>query len=64
MRTRSDAILVPAAPALLPSLASLAGFYFAARLSCTYLLLQLDPQQGALLSLMLAFVERKSEATL
>jgi len=41
------------APGPLPPIASLAGFYFAARLSFTYLFFQQDPQLGAIVSLSL-----------
>jgi O-antigen ligase len=42
-----------AAPALLPPIASGVGFYFAARLSITYLFFQSDPQMGTIVSLSL-----------
>jgi len=42
-----------AAPALLPSLATTVGAYFAARLCLTFLFFQSNPQQGAILGLAL-----------
>jgi exopolysaccharide production protein ExoQ len=53
MSTASHAISSQAAPALMPPIASVAGFYFAARLSVTYLFFQWDPQLGAITSLSL-----------
>lgn len=53
MSSTSQTISSRAVPALLPPMASLAGFYFAARLSFTYLFFQADPQRGAIVSLSL-----------
>ncbi len=53
MSLRSHAIASHATPAVLPPIASVAGFYFAARLSLTYLFFQSDPQLGAMVGLSL-----------
>jgi O-antigen ligase len=53
MNASSQAISSSAAPAKLPPIASVVGFYFAARLCITYLFFQTDPQQGTIVSLSL-----------
>jgi len=53
MNVGSQTASSQAAPTLLPPIASVTGFYFAARLSFTYLFFQTDPQLGAIISLAL-----------